>query len=52
MNNAGNWKDGVKATPVDGPDAYGAAMFVGDVEGGWQESMSFTHRTIFPQPKF
>lgn len=42
MNNAGVWKGRPAATPADGPEAFGAAMFAEEVEGNWQQSMSAT----------
>ncbi|KAI3331019.1 NAD(P)-binding protein [Ustulina deusta] len=38
VNNAGVWKGRPAATPADGPEAFGAAMFAEEVEGNWQQS--------------
>ncbi|KAI1822562.1 NAD(P)-binding protein [Xylaria intraflava] len=37
VNNAGVWKSRPAATPADGPDAFGAAMFA-EEEDNWQQS--------------
>ncbi|KAI0427463.1 NAD(P)-binding protein [Xylaria sp. FL1042] len=38
VNNAGIWKSRPKATPADGPEAFGAAMFAEEIEGTWQQT--------------
>ncbi|KAI8631560.1 NAD(P)-binding protein [Xylariaceae sp. FL1651] len=38
VNNAGIWKGRPAATPADGPEAFGAAMFAEDIEGNWQQT--------------
>ncbi|KAI1129781.1 hypothetical protein F5Y10DRAFT_145452 [Nemania abortiva] len=38
VNNAGVWKGRPAATPADGPEALGAAMFAEETEENWQQS--------------
>ncbi|KAI3318961.1 NAD(P)-binding protein [Xylariaceae sp. AK1471] len=38
VNNAGVWKSRPAATPADGPEAFGAAMFAEDIEDNWQQT--------------
>ncbi|KAI0409192.1 NAD(P)-binding protein [Xylaria palmicola] len=38
VNNAGVWKNRPAATPGDGPEAFGAAMFAEEIEDNWQQS--------------
>ncbi|KAJ2984430.1 hypothetical protein NUW58_g6063 [Xylaria curta] len=38
VNNAGVWKNRPAATPADGPEAFGAAMFAEEAESHWQQS--------------
>ncbi|KAJ8111375.1 hypothetical protein ONZ43_g5635 [Nemania bipapillata] len=38
VNNAGVWKGRPNASPADGPEAFGAAIFAEEIEGNWQQS--------------
>ncbi|KAH8168096.1 hypothetical protein CIB48_g125 [Xylaria polymorpha] len=38
VNNAGIFKSRPTASPADGPEAFGAAMFAEEVEDNWQET--------------
>ncbi|KAI1744969.1 NAD(P)-binding protein [Xylaria scruposa] len=38
VNNAGVWKNRTAASPADGPEAFGAAMFAEEVEDNWQQT--------------
>ncbi|KAI1273515.1 NAD(P)-binding protein [Xylaria sp. FL0933] len=38
VNNAGVWKSRPQASPADGPEAFGAAMFAEEIEGNWQQT--------------
>ncbi|KAI0554370.1 NAD(P)-binding protein [Xylaria curta] len=38
VNNAGVWKNRPAASPSDGPEAFGEAMFAEEVEDNWQQT--------------
>ncbi|KAI1174786.1 NAD(P)-binding protein [Nemania sp. FL0916] len=47
INNAGAWKGRPSATPADGAEAFGAAMFAEEVNDNWQDSFLTNTTSVY-----